>query len=165
MDYSSWRGSIEAILRAWLAFCSLSLAGWLLGILAEQRVNPLLSDDPYIVGWVGGALGALLSLILSGLSAIVGVARNLRLDVGYLLILIGWSGLLVTKAFNERVNSYGHFQMYLFFAGANYVCGAVFWLISHVRLSFMLALVLSIAEVGLLGMYLTTIARMAARTY
>ena len=53
-----------AVARAWLAFCLLSFLFALAFLLIDGN-NPLRSDDPYIVGFLFGSIGACHTLVYS----------------------------------------------------------------------------------------------------
>jgi hypothetical protein len=127
--------------------------------------DPLTSDNPFIIGSFLGAVGAVLSLVHSGLSALISTSQRQCVDIALLLILLAWCGFLVMTALNDRAESEGAFQKYCYFAGASYVCGAVLWLICRARMSLTISIALSAAEVGFIGMFLVVTAQMAARSF
>ena len=150
----------EASIRAWTAFCALAILGGAMMIAADGD-NPLHSDDPYIVGFVFGGIGAVLSAAYSWLAAGRNSPRSA--DAKFVVILLGWCGFLLVMAFLTRNISDGVDEIYQMLVAASLLCGGVAWPLSRFQLPAWLIITLTVCGLAFFGMYVVVARQLAAR--
>src|SRR5688500_18120090 len=103
MKQAEWVGLAGGgLMRAWRVFSALAVI-WFVVALCIDWDNPLHSDDPYIIGFLFGTVGAAASVVYS-LGELVGrrLGRNALRDVGYWVVLAAWCVLLVVTTRNSE---------------------------------------------------------------
>lgn len=136
-----------AVARAWLAFCLLSFL-FALAFLLLDGDNPLRSDDPYIVGFLFGSIGACHTLVYSAAEWLKQGKRFKH--VIWLLALALWCALLCLTWWSAAEGR----GIILHILMGSLIVAAVEWPLLRFGVPRTFYAITSIAGATLIGLYL-----------
>ncbi|KKL27634.1 hypothetical protein LCGC14_2383170, partial [marine sediment metagenome] len=112
---------LSGLSRAWVAFVIVAFVAGA-AFLAFDRDNPLESDDPYVVGFTCGAIGAAMAAMYTIIEAVA--KRQVVVLTTYFALLLGWCAFLVVQSILGRAAGGHHHGMYTYAAIASFLIGA-----------------------------------------
>lgn len=142
-----------AATRSWLAFCLMSFLFALVFLLIDGD-NPLRSDDPYVVGFFFGCIGACLALLYSMVELIK--KGGWFKDAVYFVCCGLWTVFLLLAGRNAIE---GRWLINYIMLGS-LIAAAVEWPLLRFRAPRVLYAIASIACAVLIGLYMFVAARM-----
>lgn len=143
-----WRRTLAlGLLRAWLAFVVSSLLIGLL-LIAWDGDNPLESRELYVIGFIGGIIGAVMATICTIAERICG---NLAWStVCYFVVLMAWCAFL--KVIAMTAIGEGAWAINLFVA-VSFIAGITSWPLFLRPPSGITVYLVSIAGLGMFALY------------
>jgi hypothetical protein len=151
-----------ALLRAVVAFSALAVH-WAIVFVFIDGDNPLRSDDPYLVGFVCGAIAAVAATVYT-IAEDVGKLTHHRIhrDLLYAGTVTGWCLSLWTVWAATRPRGEGS-ELLRYLALASLVTGLLVWPLCRFRLPIALIAAIVLAGVLLVMMYFLVVTRMFGR--
>ncbi|MBN1393492.1 MAG: hypothetical protein JW959_00475 [Pirellulales bacterium] len=138
---------ISSAAHAWLVYCSASFL-FALAFLILDGDNPLQSDDPYIVGFTFGVIGACHSLFYSMVEAFT--RGNRPKHVIWFIAMVLWCAFLCLAWWNA-LEGQGMILSILF---GSLIVAAIEWPLLYFRTSRAAYITASVIGVTQIGLYL-----------